>query len=865
MKSLLHLILISVLIPVIAHAQDAFERFTFDTELEYNESIPSPEEFLGYPLGEEYSFHYQVMDYFHALDEASDKLTFHPYGTTYEGRTLYYAVITSEGNQGNIDQIKARAKEIAHNPEQASIEDHPVVVWLSYNVHGNEPSSSEAAMQTAYRLIAAEDEETASWLENAVVIIDPMINPDGRDRYVYWYKSSQANVLNTNPLDLEHDEPWPGGRTNHYWFDLNRDWVWLVHPESQGRIKVYQEWMPQVHNDYHEQGFNSNYFTMPGTTPRNHELPAAYEDWADVFGRGAVEAFDEANVNYATREAFDFFYPGYGSSYPSIMGGIGMLAEQGGHSRGGRSVETADGYLLTLRQRVFDHYKNSVSNVQVAAENRKALLEYFVFARSQAAQKGDTKAYILPNNPSDYTSKVVNLMMQHGVQVEQASQSFSQRNSYSYWDGQRTTLTFEEGDFIIKTDQPAHLFINTLMRRQLEIKDSVMYDMSTWSVPMAYNLDAAWTTSEISVATTPVNEPITHEGGVVQPDASYAFVVDWAQPNAPKALAKIWDLGYRVRAAEESFTLDGITYSPGSLVVLVGRNYEKKDQIAEDMTQVAALAGVTIHGLNTGRMDDGIDLGSRGMNPVHEPNVALMVDSPFSSYTAGQLWFLFDQWTEFGISRIRGGSFSASTLDDLDVILMPGAGGGLQSLFSDAQKEALKQWVQKGGVIIGTEGSAAWLTADQSGMTTVAMATMDEDEADESVDPVAYTRYEDREDVFGLRRIPGAAFKGVVDNSHPLAFGLPETLYSLKFGDAALVPNESFHTVGYYHKDPSQVLASGYASQESKEHAAGMAFAGVANVGQGKVVFLVDNTQYRMFWVGPSRMVQNAVMLLPGM
>lgn len=283
------------------------------------------------------------------------------------------------------------------------------------------------------------------------------------------------------------------------------------------------------------------------------------------------------------------------------------------------------------------------------------------------------------------------------------------------------------------------------------------------------------------------------------------------------------------------------------------------------MASVAEDAGVIIQGLNTGRMDDGIDLGSRGMNPIHEPNVALMVDSPFSSYTAGQLWFLFDQWSEFGISRIRAGSFSTSALADLDVILMPGAWGGLQSLFSDAQKDALKQWVQNGGVIIGTEGSASWLTADQSGMTTVAMVNQEEESDDESIDPVAYTRYEDREDVFGLRRIPGAAFKGIIDTSHPLAFGLPETLYSLKFGDAALVPDESFHTVGYYHKDPSQVLASGYASQQSKEHAAGMAFAGVSNVGQGKVVFLVDNTQYRMFWVGPSRMVQNAVMLLPGM
>ncbi|RPF78949.1 MAG: hypothetical protein CBC65_009435, partial [Rhodothermaceae bacterium TMED105] len=202
MKTILNVIAFSALLTLTANAQDAFERFQFDPNVEYNESIPSPEEFLGYALGEEYSFHYQVMDYFHALDEASDKLTFHPYGTTYEGRTLYYAVITSEENQGSIDQIKANAQAIAHHPENASIEDHPVVVWLSYNVHGNEPSSSEAAMQTAYRLIAAEDESTASWLENAVVIIDPMLNPDGRDRYVYWYKSSQANILNTDPLDL---------------------------------------------------------------------------------------------------------------------------------------------------------------------------------------------------------------------------------------------------------------------------------------------------------------------------------------------------------------------------------------------------------------------------------------------------------------------------------------------------------------------------------------------------------------------------------------------------------------------------------------------------------------------------------------
>lgn len=845
-----------------AQTQAAIDRFPFETGITYDASIPSPAEFLGYELGNEYTFHHRVMDYFRMLGERSDKITIHKYGETYEGRDLIYAVISSEENKNNIDQIRERNVRIANNPGTIRIGLEKVIVWMSYNVHGNEPSSSEAAMQTAYRLVAGEDEETANMLDQTVVIIDPMINPDGRDRYVYWYKSSRANILNTDPMDLEHDEIWPGGRTNHYWFDLNRDWVWLVHPESQGRIKAYQEWMPSVHIDFHEQGFNNNYFTMPGTTPRNHELPEAYEEWADVFGRGAIEEFDKAQVNFETRERFDFFYPGYGSSYPSIMGGIGMLAEQGGHSRGGRAVETDDGYVLTLRQRIFDHYKNGISIVRTSAENREDLVEYLNYARSKGAQKGNTRAYVLPDNPEDYTYDVINLMLKHNVRVERATEDFTVRNAYDYWDGRSSNRRMEAGDFIIKTDQPAHLFINTLMRRQLEFKDSVMYDMSTWSVPMAYNLDASWTTSELSVDTEPVTVAVSHPEGVENNDAGYAYVVDWGQRNAPKALAKLWDHGYKVRSSVKGFTKDGVEYSRGSLIVLLGRNKHKESDIHQDMQAIAEAADVKVVGFDTGRMDAGSDLGSPSMNPVEEPKVALLIDSGFSSYTAGQLWFLFDRWTEFGISRIRSDAFTSLDLNEYDVILMPG-GFGLNRIFSESTREQLAGWVRDGGVLIGTERSGAWLTKGQSEITPAEIYEAEEEE-NEGVDPAAYTRYEDRSDSSGLRRIPGSAFKAMLDNSHPLAFGMPDRMYSLKFSDIALKPNPAFHTVGYYVKDADEVLASGYASQENKEKAAGMAFAAVHEMGRGKVVFLLDNTQYRMFWVGPSRMVQNAVMLLPG-
>ena len=865
MKKLLLLLFITLIsISAKAQMEDAVERFQFDPEVSYDSSIPSPSEYLGYEIGTEYTFHHQVMSYFEKLAELSDKITFHEYARTYENRSVNYAVITSGENHSNLEKIKAQNIKIANDPGSVRIGTEPVVVWMSYNVHGNEPSSSEAAMQSAYRLVAGTDEKAQNWLKNSVVIIDPMMNPDGRDRYVYWYKSSQANVLNTDANDLEHDEIWPGGRTNHYWFDLNRDWTWLVHPESRGRINVYQQWMPQVHIDFHEQGFNNNYFTMPGTTPRNHELPADYEKWADVFGRGAIAEFDKAKVNFETRERFDFFYPGYGSSYPSIMGGIGMLAEQGGHSRGGRAVETNDGYVLTLRQRVFDHYKNGISIVNTSVENREALLEYFKAARSQSTQKENTKAYILPNNSNDYTYDVVNLMLKQGVKVEQASEGFSVRDVFDYWDGNSSSKSFAKGDFIIKTDQPAHLFINTLMRRQLEIKDSVMYDMSTWSVPLAYNLDAFWTTSDVKVNSSVVTESMTHPNGVMNKNAGYAYVINWEQRNAPKALAQLWKHGYKVRSSEKGFSKDGDEYSRGSLVVLLGRNLHKAESIHEDMQTIAEYADVQVAGFNTGRMDTGSDLGSPSMQPIAKPKVAMMMDSGFSSYTAGQIWFLFDQWTEFGIDRIRSGSLGRIDLNEYDVIIMPN-GFGLNGLFNESGRDRLKDWVSNGGTLVATESSAGWLTKDQSGITPAELYEVEkDDEEDKRIDPAAYTKYKDQEDSSGLKRIPGSAFKAMIDNTHPLAFGMKDKLYSLKFSTNALKPNPAFSSVGYYVKDADEVLASGYASDENKENAAGMTFAAVHGMGSGNVVFLMDNTQYRMFWVGPARLLQNAVMLMPG-
>ena len=868
-------LLLGLLFTIGSSAQD---RFSFDSSLPYNESIPSPEGFLGYELGDRFTFHAHLLNYFEALAAASDRVTLHDYGTTHEGRRLVYAVITSTDNQAKIEEIRQNNLRLADSDDTdivANIDELPLVHWMSYNVHGNEPSSSEAAMRVSYRLAAATDQETSHFLDNMVIIIDPCLNPDGRDRYTYWYTSMHSKLWNTNAEDLEHSEPWPGGRTNHYWFDLNRDWVWLVHPESQGRIEVYQQWLPQVHIDYHEQGFNNNYFTHPGTTPRNLNLPDDYGKWESAFGLGDARAFDEHQISYFTRERFDFYYPGYGSSYPSLMGSIGMLREQGGHSRGGRAVETNDEYVLTLRQRIFDHYLTSIAGLKTSLENRRELLQYYRRAMSpEEANKRDERAYVLPDLENEYTNHLVNIMLAHDVEVERASESFTISDARDYWSGLPQRRNFPAGTYVIRTDQARHLFVNTIMQRQMAIEDSIMYDMATWSAPLAYNIEAAWTEREVQANTERVTERLFTRGTVENPGAQYAYVIDWKQKDAPHALALLWNMKYNVRSIQRPLHVGDEKLSRGSLIVLLGRNRDKNDEAAADMERIAQEAGVRIIGLDSGWTDEGLNPASSRSIPLKNPKVALVLDAPFNSYTSGQLWFLLEEWTHFPINRIRVTDLPGIELNEYDVLLMPGAGNGITSVMDSSLIDKIKRWVQQGGTLIGTENSALFLTEDRSKMTSIAIAKEDEDSDNEEdgtdsfspgtlEDP--YVGIEARQDLRDLNNIPGSAFRAFLDTTNPLAYGMDRRLYSLKFGNQGLEPTTDAQVVGFYHPRADSVLASGYASMKNREKLAGKAFAMVHSSGRGKVVLLLDNTQYRMFWVGPSRLIQNAVMLIPSM
>ncbi|MGB3800487.1 MAG: M14 family zinc carboxypeptidase, partial [Lewinella sp.] len=527
---------------------DVFDRLSFPENLSASEVL-SPRQFLGYRLGERFTEYAKSVAYFDYLGEQSERVRVERYGTTYEGRPLLLVTVSGEENMDRLEAIRATQLDLVDSwrgggaQEESLLENHPVINSYSYNIHGNEASSTEAAMQVAYELATTEDENLIAALETTVNLLFVCINPDGRDRYVYWYNGMARATGGEEPRDLEHYAPFPNGRTNHYWFDLNRDWVWGVHPESRGHTRAYQRWMPNVHTDYHEQGYDANYFTVPGTTPRNLLLPDAYESWADSFGRANIAEFDQQGISYFTRDRFDFFYPSYGSSYPSVMGAIGMLTEQGGIA-GGRAVETEDGFILTLRQRIWDHYTTSLAQVRTAAGNREALQRYSLEAWNPLNSKQETTAYLIENNGSPYFTDFLQMLLLNGVEVERTTEDLT-ADSRSYRSGaMEEDHTHPAGSLIIGTEQARHLLINSILANDIAIEDSVMYDMSTWSAPLAFNLEAYTFGSPVQVATEQV-QVIERTGGVSGPDNGpvYAYVIDWSQRNAPQALAALWKEG----------------------------------------------------------------------------------------------------------------------------------------------------------------------------------------------------------------------------------------------------------------------------------------------------------------------------------
>lgn len=860
-------LIVAVALPAGASAQtpEGFEWYPGGT---YDPSIPTPASFLGYEIGNDYTPYHRMRAYLEAVARASDRVTVRPYGTTNEGRALLLLTITSPSNRARLEEIRqgmatlADPRGVPQERLDAIIERSPAVAWLSYNVHGNESASTEAAILTVYQLAAGTDALTAKLLDELVIIIDPLQNPDGRERFVNSFRQRFGSRYNANPDAWEHSSDWPGGRTNHFYFDLNRDWSWQTQVETQQRTVEYLKWNPVVHVDFHEMGGDS-YFFFPAATPVHKAIPDVTIKWHKIYGEGNAAAFDSFGWPYYTRVGFDMFYPGFGDSWPSMMGAIGMTYEQGGGGGVAIAIEREDGTVHSLRQRVHGHFTTSIATLKTTADRRKERLADFLTFFRQAIDlgKGSVKAYAFVPAADPYNAdRLVKLLTRQGIEVHEAASSFRARVTEGFGVYPAPNAReFPAGTYVAVAGQPKGVALRMLLEPMPALEDTSFYDLAGWSLPLVYNVEAYALSQLPDVELSPVTEIARRNGGVQGERAAYAYAIPYEGTSALLAAVDLLNRGVRVRSAGESFTIRGRSYPAGSFVIPVYRNPEDLHAIVDG---VARERGLKAYPLDTGLVEEGIDLGAGAVRRLKKPRIAVAAGRSAGS-SFGEVWNFFDQrFPYFDYTNVDASRLGRIDLEKYDVLILPSASYG--DLFGEEGIARLRRWLQAGGVVIGFDGGAQFLSRDGAKLTSISTQSEQRSDKEEEKDQPAVEARQtlaERRRESKVNRRPGGMFGVVLDPGHWLAFGMPTEMAILKRGRRSFAIAERGVNVAVFTREP---LLSGYAPAEWPEELSKRAWLVVENVGRGKAVLFADDPLFRMLTEGEYQLLLNAIVLGPG-
>lgn len=813
--------------------------------------LPTPDAFLGYELGTRFSRHHQVVDYFERIAELSGQVQLEYYGETNEGRPLLTAYIASSENMTRLNEIRRNNLRLTHLEEGAATGDLPAIVWLSYNVHGNESVSTEAAMKTLHALADPNNARTQAWLANTVVIIDPCLNPDGRDRYTNWYNQKVGDFPNTRPEAWEHQEPWPGGRTNHYYFDLNRDWAWMTQKELQARVPHYNSWMPHVHVDFHEQGVNSPYYFAPAAEPLHEAVTPWQRELQMLIGKNHATYFDANGWLYFTRQVYDLLYPGYGDTWPMFNGAIGMTYEQGGSGRAGLGIITAEGDTLTLKDRIAHHYTTGLSTVEVTSQQHDRVIKEFrdFYDTATSSPAGAYKSYVLKGLKMSDTRQVIeDYFQKQGIVFGYADRSHSVEG-FRYADGGTGRVTVEAGDMVLSTRQPKSTLLRVLFDPQPILSDSLTYDMTAWALPYVFGLDAYGLPNALEPDVAQVAQPAMALPSIDQP---YAYLVEWQSFEDAQFLATVLRKGIKLRYAEKAFEIDGHTYAPGTLMLTRRGNERMGNRFDQIIRDVAEVHRQPLKAVSTGFVTKGSDFGSGDVPFLKRPNIAVMIGA--STFSSGEVWHFFDQQLAYPVTLLNTANFSSSDLSGYDVLILPA--GRYGSILNSDRLAEVKRWVESGGRLIAMEGAAAFL-AGKEGFKI--KARKEEDERKDSTDHAA-RKYGERDRVSISDDIPGAVYRVKLDNTHPLAFGYGETYYTLKRSDDVYdyLEGSNDWNVGVL---PEDGHLSGFVGHEVKTLLKEAMVIGVQSMGRGDVVYLADNPLFRGFWYNGRLLMANAVFM----
>ncbi len=821
--------------------------------VECDDSIPTPREFFGFDIGHRHLSHAQVADYVRKLAEVSDRISVEQYATTHGGRPLLMLTITSQNNRDRLDEIREAhhklTKPNSADAESVSLDSLPAIINMGYGVHGDEASATNCAPLVAYYLAAAKSDEIEQWLDDCVILLDPSLNPDGFNRFANWANRYRGVVPNPDPAHAEHNQMWPPGRVNYYWFDLNRDWLPAVHPESQGRLGWYHQWKPNVVLDFHEMGTNSTYFFQPGIPQRTNPMtPAKNQELTRKFGSYHAKALDKRGSLYFTQERFDDFYMGKGSTYPDLHGCVGILFEQAS-ARG--HVQTNQDGILKFTEAIGNHFTTSLSSLRATSAMRTELLKYkqnFYAQASKMSAKQKVKTYLFScQDNRQRLEAFARILLRHDID--------------SYWlkeDTEYGDRTFDaEFSLVVPCEQPEYRFLKSLLMRKKNFKENIFYDVSSWTLPLAYGIEQVnlqKTFDADSLTKYSPNDTASETPATEFADDDLGYFVDFRSDVAAKLLGELLANDIRVRVAKKPFITSEDSgqsdFGYGTLSIPLQIQPEKRKSITEILSS-EKFDGAVVTVVQNGLSQTGPDVGSPTFSVIKKRNVAMMIGNGVSAYSAGEIWHLLDSQYQMPVTLLKQSSFAKTKIDNYTTLIL--ADGRI----SDSDLDVAKKFAKQGGTVIAV-GKLAVSVAER--------LDNDEDSEDEKSEeseskpkPKIQKPFDSASNERALKLISGAIFKTRADLTHPLLFGFTDSELAVFRNHAKFLKpsnNPYCNPVIYDEKRP---LMAGYCSNENVEKFKGSASVVVKPIGSGRFILMADNPNFRGFWKATNRLFMNAI------
>ncbi|MEW2921440.1 M14 family metallopeptidase [Muricauda sp. ANG21] len=818
-------------------AQEVTLNYYLPDGISYDPNIPKPADIIGHEVGEWHVTHDKLVHYMYQLAESSERITIENRGSTYEGRPVLLLTVTSPQNHQNIETIRQQHIALSEGNSDTNTTDMPIVVYQGFSIHGNEPSGANAGLAYAYYLAAAQGPEIDAMLDNMVILMDPSFNPDGLQRFAYWANVHKSQNLNPDNNEREYHEVWPGGRTNHYWFDLNRDWLPAQLPASRARVESFHKWLPNIVTDHHEMGTNSTFFFQPGEPTRVHPLtPKMTQELTAEIGTYHAKALDKIGSLYFSEENYDDYYYGKGSTFPDVNGSIGILFEQGS-SRG--HIQESENGLLTFPFTIRNQFTTALSTIEAGHNMRVKLLDFqkkfYADMRSENS-RSKTKALVFGDSKdAAKTWHLAEILNRHKIKFHELASDATiggkaYKKGYSY---------------VVPMDQKNPRLIKAMFEKRTTFTDSLFYDISAWTFPLAFNVDYAELSSLSNAGPEVVN--FQRPTGRVNQKSNYAYVFEWHEYYTPKVLNAILEKGLRAKTARTPFTLEGTRYDYGSIMVPVQNQALDANELHTFLSGLAQESGVTIHGVSTG-VAEGIDLGSGDFEPIKKQKVALLVGEGTRSYDAGEIWHLFDTRYDIKITKIGTEYFNNVDLDSYTDLILPGTGWGGGTMLDKKGAEKIKEWVKNGGTVIGYRTTANWFNSNEFMSLNRRKDTL----------VAKNIAFDQKEDFTGAQVTGGAIFEANLDRSHPINYGYKNDKLALfRNTNIYLEPEKnSYDNPIQYTNDP---LMSGYISEENAELIKNSVPFKVQRLGKGRVILFTDNTNFRAFWYGTNKLLMNAI------